>query len=337
MYYLKNDYSEGCHPDILASLTRTNLESTTGYGLDDYCAQAAKAIQETFSCPEADVHFLVGGTQTNMTVIAHALRSFEAAITVTTGHINTHESGAVESTGHKILTYPAADGKVTPAIVEQALLDNPDEHTVTPGLVYISDATEIGTVYTRAELTALHDCCQEHGLYLFLDGARLGTALTSMESDLEPGDLPRLTDVFYIGGTKNGALFGEAVVITNPALKGHFRTSIKQHGGMLAKGRLLGVQFGELFRDGLWFRLAAHANQQAAVLQQGLLSKGVPMMVQSPTNQIFPIFPDEDVERLSRNFAFEVWGRADAGHTIIRLVTSWATQPETVAAFLSAI
>ena len=337
VYYLKNDYSEGCHPQLLSALTKTNLEATTGYGLDDYCAEAAGLIQSVFACPDADVHFLVGGTQANLTMIDHTLRSYEAALTVSTGHIATHESSAVETTGHEVLTYPAADGKVTPAIVEQALLDNPDEHTAQPGLVYISDATEIGTIYTKAELTALHDCCRAHGLYLYLDGARLGTALTSPDNDLKPQDLPQLTDAFYIGGTKNGALFGEAMVIVNNSLKGHFRSSIKQHGGMLAKGRLLGLQFAELFRDGLWFRLAAHANAQASALQTGLLRKGVPLMVTSPTNQLFPIFPQEQIAALSREFAFEIWGPWDDTHSVIRLVTSWATQPETVDAFLNAI
>ena len=336
MYFLKNDYSEGCHPRILSKLSETNYDATSGYGLDPYCEAAAEEIKRVFECPDADVHFLVGGTQVNLTVIAHALRPYEAAVTVTTGHIAVHETGAVEATGHEVLTYPAADGKVTPAIVEQALLDNPDEHTISPGLVYVSDATEIGTVYTRAELTALHDCCQKHGLYLYLDGARLGTALTSPENDLKPGDLARLTDAFYIGGTKNGALFGEALVIVNPVLKKHFRSSIKQHGGMLAKGRLLGIQFQELFRDELWFQLARHANDLAATLQGGLMEKGVPMMVVSPTNQIFPILTNEKVEELQKSFAFEIWGKADEGHTIIRLVTSWATKPETVDALLQA-
>ena len=337
MYYLKNDYSEGCHPQLLAALTKTNLEPTTGYGMDDYCADAASRIQTVFDCPNADVHFLVGGTQANLTFIDHALRSFEAALTVSTGHIATHESSSVEGTGHEVLTYPAADGKVTPAIIEQAFMDNPDEHTATPGLVYISNATEIGTIYSRQELEALHDCCQSHGLYLYLDGARLGTALTSRENDLRPEDLPRLTDAFYIGGTKNGALFGEALVIVNDRLKKHFRSSMKQHGGMLAKGRLLGIQFAELFRDDLWFQLAAHANRQAEALQQGLMDRGIPLMVTSPTNQLFPIFPNDQIEALSRDFAFEVWGPHDAAHSVIRLVTSWATEPETVEAFLQAL
>ena len=337
MYYLKNDYSQGCHPKLLEALTQTNLEATSGYGIDPYCDQAAARIRETFACPQADVHFLVGGTPANLILIDHALRSYEAALTVSTGHIAVHEASSVEATGHEVLTYPAQDGKVTPAIIEQALIDNPDEHTATPGLVYISDATEIGTIYTKAELEALHACCQAHGLYLYLDGARLGTALTSPENDLRPQDLPRLTDAFYIGGTKNGAMFGEAMVLVNDQLKRHFRSSMKQHGGILAKGRLLGVQFSALFEDGLWFQLATHANQQAKTLQDGLIAKGVPLMVHSPTNQLFPIFSNRQIQQLSEHFAFEIWGPWDETHSVIRLVTSWATTPETVSAFLQAI
>lgn len=337
MIYLKNDYSECCHPRILEALSRTNLEATTGYGLDEYCLEAEKLIQKTFSCPDADVHFLVGGTQANLTMIAHTLRPYEAVIAASTGHINVHESGAVEGTGHKVVTYPNADGKVTPQMVEQALLDNPDEHTVSPAMVYISDATELGTIYSKAELEALSRCCKAHGLFLYMDGARLGTALTSPENDLLPTDLAKYCDAFYIGGTKNGAMFGEAMVIVNDALKRNFRTSIKHYGAMLAKGRLLGIQFCELFRDGLWFELAKHANALAAELQSGLLQKGVDFLVESPTNQIFPIFSNEEVSRLSENFAFEIWGRKDNTHTVIRLVTSWATKPEAVTEFLNAI
>ncbi len=337
MYYLKNDYSEGCHPRILEALTKTNLEPTTGYGLDEYCIAAQELIKEVFSCPEADVHFLVGGTQANATMLGHILRPYEAAVTVSTGHINVHESGAVEATGHKVVTYPNPTGKVTPEMVEQALSDNPDEHTVTPGAVYISNATEIGTIYTKAELSALHQCCKDQGLYLYLDGARLGAALTSPDNDLHPEDLAKYCDAFYIGGTKNGALFGEAMVIVNSSLKKQFRTSMKQRGAMLAKGRLLGIQFLELFRDNLWFDLATHANTLAAELQAGLEHKGVKMLVHSPTNQIFPIFSNEDAAKLSKDFAFETWGKFDDDHTIIRLVCSWATKPEVVAAFLGAI
>lgn len=337
MIYLKNDYSEGCHPRILEALSRTNLEATTGYGLDEYCTEAAELIKAAFSCPHADVHFLVGGTQANATMLAHILRPYEAAIAVTTGHINVHESGAVEATGHKILTYPDLSGKVTPEMVEQALLDNPDEHTVSPAAVYISNATEIGTIYTKSELYALRDCCRKNGLYLYMDGARLGAALTSPENDLTAGDIAACCDAFYVGGTKNGAMFGEAMVIVNDALKRSFRTSIKQRGAMLAKGRLLGIQFLELFRDDLWFRLADHANTLAAELQKGLVEKGVKLLVHSPTNQIFPIFSNEYVEKLSGEFAFEIWGKYDEDHTIIRLVTSWATDPGVVSAFLAAI
>lgn len=337
MIYLKNDYSEGCHPRILEALTRTNLEATTGYGLDEYSADAASLIREKFLCPGADVHFLVGGTQANMTMIAHMLRPYEAVIAATTGHINVHESGAVEGTGHKVVSYPNEQGKVTPEMIRQALEDNPDEHTVTPAMVYISNATEIGTIYTKNELNALSACCKENGLYLYMDGARLGTALTSTENDLTPEDIAACCDAFYVGGTKNGALFGEAMVITNDALKKGFRTSIKHQGAMLAKGRLLGIQFQELFRDDLWFSLAKHANTLAEQLQTGLLERGVPMMVQSPTNQIFPIFSNQDVKRLSEKFAFEIWGKADETHSVIRLVTSWATKPEAVTAFLSEI
>ena len=270
-------------------------------------------------------------------MLGHILRPYEAAIAVSTGHINVHESGAVEATGHKVVTYPNPTGKVTPEIVEQALTDNPDEHTVTPGAVYISNATEIGTIYSKSELSALSECCKQHDLYLYLDGARLGSALTSGENDLSPADLAKYCDAFYIGGTKNGALFGEAMVIVNDRLKRQFRTSMKQRGAMLAKGRLLGIQFLELFRDDLWFDLAKRENALASRLQSGLAEKGVKLLVHSPTNQIFPIFPNEEVEKLKQDFAFEIWGKYDETHTIIRLVTSWATRPETVDAFLQAI
>lgn len=334
MIYLKNDYSEGCHPRILDALCRTNLDATSGYGLDEYSEKAAQIIRERFSCPDADVHFLVGGTQANMTMISHGLRSYEAVIGATTGHIHVHEGGAVEKTGHKILAYYNEAGKVTPQMVEQALADNPDEHTVVPGMVYISNSTEIGTIYKKEELAALSACCKAHNLYLYLDGARLASALTSCENDLSPADLAKYCDAFYIGGTKNGALFGEAMVITNHHLKAHFRNSMKQQGAMLAKGRLLGIQFLELFQDDLWFQLATQANELAAKLQNGLMEKGVQLSVLSPTNQLFPIFPNSEIDRLSKKFAFELWGKVDNDHSIIRLVTSWATTQDSISAFL---
>ena len=337
MIYLKNDYSQGCHPTILEALANTNLESTTGYGLDEYCRAAGDLIKSTFSCPQADVHFFVGGTQANATMLGHILRPYEAAVTVSSGHINVHESGAVEATGHKVVTYPNPIGKVTPEMVLKALEDNPDEHTVTPGAVYISNATEVGTIYTRHELYQLHRCCRENDLYLYLDGARLGAALASPENDIQPEDLAICCDAFYVGGTKNGALFGEGMVIVNEALKRQFRTSMKQRGAMLAKGRLLGLQFLSLFRDDLWLKLAKHADSLAQTLQEGLMKKGIKMMVQSPTNQIFPIFPNEAVDALSREFAFEVWGKYDSEHTVIRLVSSWATTPQDIESFLNRI
>ena len=245
MYSFRNDYSEGAHPQVLQALTDTNLVQTCGYGVDPICEEARDLIRTVCAAPEADVHFLVGGTQTNLTVITALLASYEAVIAAHTGHVNCHETGAIEATGHKVCVETSPDGKVTPAMVEAVLARHDgSEHMVSPKMVYISDTTEIGTVYTKAELTALRHCCDEHGLLLFLDGARLGSALTSPESDLTLADLAALTDVFTIGGTKNGALFGEAVVLTVPCP--HFRWHIKQRGGMLAKGRLLGLQFQAL-------------------------------------------------------------------------------------------
>ena len=280
MLRFQNDYSEGAHPNVLRALCDTNLCSTPGYGLDDDCRRAADAIRARFACPDADVHFLVGGTQTNQLAAAAFLRPWEAMVAADTGHINVHETGAIEATGHKVIAVPGADGKLTPAAIADAAAQHCaapgvyDEHMVLPRMVYVSDATELGTVYTRAELTALRAACDAHGMYLYLDGARLAQALTAAGSDLQPEDLPRLCDAFYIGGTKNGLLFGECLVITNPALMPTFRFALKQGGGMLAKGRLLGVQFGALLEDDLWLALGRRENQLAARLTQGLQAKG---------------------------------------------------------------
>ncbi len=337
MIYLKNDYSEGCHPAVLEKLTQTNLEATTGYGCDDYCKAAADRIKARFQCPDADVHFLVGGTQVNFTALDAFLRPWEAAVCTELGHIAVHETGAVEGTGHKVLTAPCTDGILTPEMVRKIVAAHPDEHMVKPRLVYISDSTEVGTIYSKAQLVALHDCCKELGLLLYLDGARLASALTSAENDLQPEDLAQYCDAFYIGGTKNGALFGEALVIVNEALKPDFRYAIKQHGGMLAKGRLLGVQFDALFEQDRWFDIARHANALAAKLQDGIVKAGYSLLVRSPSNQIFPIFPDELVEKLAKDFAFEIQKHPAEGMTCIRLVTSWATEEAAVDAFLKAI
>lgn len=337
MYSFRNDYSECCHPSILKRLTELGTEANAGYGCDDYCRSAADKIRQAIACPHAAVHFLVGGTQTNMTVIDSALRPFQAVIAAATGHINVHETGAIEGTGHKVLTAEAVDGKLTPALIQGVLDAHTDEHMVQPKMVYISNSTELGTIYTKAELTAISDLCRAKGLYLFMDGARLGAALCAEGNDLTMEDLPRLCDVFYIGGTKNGALMGEAVVIANSALAEDFRYQIKHRGGMLAKGFLLGINFDTLFTDDLYMKLARHAAQMASHLRAGLIELQIPLLVDSPTNQIFPVLPNTFIEKLCHDFTYETWGKVDEDHTCIRLVTSWATTKETVDAFLRAI
>ena len=335
MYSFKNDYSEGCHPRILEALTRTNLEQTVGYGLDPYCEEAAGLIRQATACPEAAIHFLVGGTQTNQTALAAFLRPHQCALAADTGHINVHETGAIEATGHKVVTLPHQNGKLTPDMIRAMVAAHPDEHMVKPGLAYISHSTELGTVYTRAELEALSACCRELGLYLYLDGARLASALAAEASDLTLPDLARLCDAFYIGGTKCGALFGEALVIIREELKTDFRYLLKQRGGMLAKGRLLGVQFAELFRDGLYLEVGRHATGLAQQLQAGLTTLGLELLVFSPTNQIFPIVPTAILDRLSQFCRYEVNRKVDDQRTAIRLVTSWATREEDVTSFLA--
>lgn len=340
MHNFRNDYSEGAHPKVLDALTRTNFEATAGYGEDEYCMAAAQAVRTRFACPDADVHFLVGGTQTNYTAITAFLRPWEAVIAADTGHIAVHETGAVEARGHKVLTVPNADGKVTP----QALMDIYLEHTIAnpghmvyPRMLYVSDTTELGTIYTKAELTALRAMCDRLGLYLYLDGARLASALTADGNDLTPEDLPRLFDAFTLGGTKCGLLFGECLVITNPTLMPNFRYCLKQCGGMLAKGRLLGVQFLALLEDDLFLKLGSHENELAMKLTRGLLEAGHRLYAQGPTNQVFPIFHKDLIRRLEQDFTFEFIARIDEDHDAVRFVTSWATQPEAVDALLEAL
>lgn len=334
MYSFRNDYSEGAHPRILEALAKTNLVQTVGYGCDPYCAKAAELIRGLCEAPDADVHFLVGGTQTNLVVLDALLQSYESVIAAQTGHINVHETGAIEATGHKVCTVPSPDGKLTPALVDSVVMAHSGEHMVLPRVVYISDTTEVGTVYTKAELTALRDYCDAHDLFLFLDGARLGTALTSPENDLSLPDLARLTDAFYIGGTKNGVLFGEALVMTADCP--HFRWHMKQRGAILAKGRLLGVQFQAILEDGLYFDLARHANNLAFRLRDGIAALGYPFPVPSPSNQQFPVLPNPVVKRLQKlGYEFEIDHTVDEHHTCIRLVTSWATPESAVEAFLN--
>lgn len=333
MYSFRNDYSEGAHPRVLQALMDTNLEQTVGYGLDPRCETARETIRRLCAAPDADVHFLVGGTQTNLLVIEALLRPYEAVIAAHTGHVNVHETGAIEATGHKVCAVPSPDGKLTPALVESAVNSHSSEHMVLPRLVYISNTTELGTVYTKAELTALRRCCDENGLLLYLDGARLGSALTSPENDLTLPDLAALTDAFYIGGTKNGALFGEALVLTVP--NDHFRWHIKQRGAMLAKGRLLGIQFQVLLEDGLYFDIARHANELAFRLRDGVAALGYSFPVPSPSNQQFPVLPNGVIDRLRElGYAFETDHAVDDAHTCVRFVTSWATPESAVERFL---
>ena len=337
MIYFTSDYCEGCHERILRRLTETNMEQTAGYGMDEHCARAAELIKRACQAPQADVHFLVGGTQANLTVIDAALRPHHGIIAAESAHIQTHETGAVEATGHKILTLPTADGKITAPQVDvlcQAHREDENrEHTSKPKLVYISNPTELGTLYSKAELAALSEVCRKNGLYLFLDGARLGYGLATPGNDLTLPDIAELCDVFYIGGTKVGALFGEAVVILNPALKEDFRYMIKQHGGMLAKGRLLGIQFETLFEDGLYHQIAAHAMVLAEQMRAAIREAGFGFYVESPTNQLFPVLPDALLEKLSESYAYTYQCRVDEGRSAIRLCTSWATKQEHVDTF----
>lgn len=335
------DYTEGCHPAILEKLAETNMEQTIGYGMDEHCKYAAELIKGVCHAKDAEVHFLVGGTQTNVTVIAAALKHYQGVLTAATGHINVHETGALEACGHKCLTIASADGKLTAAqiadYVDGHFKDGSAEHTVQPKMVYISNPTELGTIYKKAELEEIYHVCRERKLYLFMDGARLGYGLMCRENDLTMADIAANTDVFYIGGTKVGALFGEAVVITNEELKTDFRYNIKQHGGMLAKGRLLGIQFEALFENNRYFEIAAHAARLAERIKDELTAQNIKFLLDSPTNQQFPILPDSVLAQLNTKYAFEFQGKADENHSIVRICTSWATKEENVDLLLSDI
>lgn len=335
------DYSEGTHPKILEKLTMTNYEQTDGYGEDEYCKKAISIIKEKCDCKDIDVHFFVGGTQTNLTVISAALRPHQGAIAATTGHINVHESGSIEATGHKVIALESNNGKLTAAEVQQAYdshyNDDSAEHTVQPKLVYISNPTEIGTIYTKAELTALSEVCRKNNLFLYMDGARLGYGLCSEENDLDLPTITKLCDAFYIGGTKVGALFGEALVITNDALKPDFRYILKQKGGMLAKGRLLGIQFITLLCDDLYFKISKHADELAMLIKEACIKKGYSFISDSSTNQQFPIMPDSVLEKLKQDFKYSYWSRIDETHSAVRFCTSWATKKEDVLKLTAAI
>ena len=341
MIYFNSDYLEGAHQSILDLMQKTNLEQTPGYGEDVYCDKARELIKKACNAKDAYVQFLVGGTQTNMTVISSILRPHQGVLSAHTGHINVHETGSIESYGHKVLALPSDDGKLSATQVKEAVLNHRQdpsfEHMVQPGMVYISHPTEVGTSYTKAELTALSETCKELGIYLFMDGARLAYGLAASDNDLTLEDIAKLCDVFYIGGTKCGALMGEAVVITNEEIKKDFRYIIKQKGGMFAKGRLLGLQFIGLFEDGLYEKVGKHAIRLADKLRTGIKEMNLPLYQENTTNQIFVIMEDKLVQKLSNDFSFSYIERVDATHSVMRICTSWATIEEQVDALLLAL
>ncbi|AKN30159.1 amino acid lyase [Clostridium carboxidivorans P7] len=334
MYSFKNDYSEGTHERILKALIESNLEQTEGYGEDVYTQKAIELMKERIGRSDVDIHLFVGGTQTNLTVISAFLRPHEAAIAANTGHILVHETGAIEATGHKVISIKVNDGKLRPEDIKPALDAHTDEHMVKPKMVYISNPTEIGSIYSKNELELLSKFCRENKLILYVDGARLGSALCSEENDMELSDLGKLVDAFYIGGTKNGALMGEALVICNDSLKEDFRFHIKQKGALLAKGRLLGIQFLELFKDDLYFDLARNANAMANLLKKEITAAGYKFLTHSPSNQVFPILPDKLIEKLQAEYSFYIWEKVDEYNSAVRLVTSWATKEEEVLGFI---
>ncbi len=334
MLDFSSDYNIGAHDRVMEALLKTNSEKTQTYGLDRYSESAMERIKTACGAPNAEVHFLVGGTQTNATVLSAVLAPYEGVISAATGHIATHEAGAVEYTGHKVLTLPSHDGKLLADELSAAFLayesDETRDHMVKPGAVYISQPTEYGTVYSLSELRKISEICKKHSAILYIDGARLGYALAAEGNDVALTDIAELADVFYIGGTKVGALFGEAVVITNRRLCPHFFTTVKQHGALLAKGRVLGVQFDTLFTDNLYFEISKNAIRTAMRLKRGLISKGYTLYLDSPTNQQFVTVNDALLPRLREQVVFNVWEKPDGAHTVIRLVTSYATTDEQV-------
>lgn len=341
MIRLNCDYNEGAHINILNKLIESNMEQTSGYGEDPYCVEAARLIKEKCCNKDADVHFLVGGTQANLTVIAAALRTHQCVISAVSGHINVHESGAIEACGHKVIGLPSSDGKLTAQQIVEAYKghfeDETHEHITQPKMVYISNPTELGTIYYKKELEEISKACRDNNLYLFMDGARLGYGLCAADNDLDLPTIAKCCDVFYIGGTKVGALFGEAVVICNDILKEDFRYIIKQKGGMLAKGRLLGIQFAELFKDDLYFKIAAQADKLAIMIKEAFKKKGYQFLVETTTNQQFVILPDAMLEKIKEKYAYAYIQRVDKENSAVRFCTSWATTEENVLQFINDI
>jgi len=341
MINFQSDYLEGCHPKILDKLIDTNFKQFSGYGNDEYSKNAIRNIKKACKREDVDVHFLVGGTQTNSIVIASILRPHQGVVSATSGHIATHEAGAIEATGHQVLTLPSEDGKIQAEQVKELSenhWNNPmHESEVQPGMVYISNPTENGTLYSKAELESLSKVCRELGLPLFLDGARLGYALTSPNNDLTLEDIANLCDVFYIGGTKCGALFGEAIVICADPLKRDFRYIMKQRGGLLAKGRLLGIQFAVLFEDNLYFEICGRAVDYALKLKHAFEEKGIKLYGESFTNQQFPILTNTQLDYLRKKYGFEIWNKLNERETVVRFCTSWATKKEDIDALIDDI
>ena len=334
MLYFSSDYQQACHPEILRRIAETNYEGNSGYGTDEHCRIAKEKIKAACGTPDAEIFFIPGGTQTNMLVLDTILAPYEAVISAETGHIQGHEAGAVEFTGHKILTIPGYEGKIKATDLRARLRayadDDNREHTTPTGAVYISFPTEYGTIYSKSELTEIYGICREYGIPLFIDGARLGYGLMSPECDLTLPELAHLCDVFYIGGTKMGALMGEAVVFTHANMPKHFFTSVKQHGALLAKGWLLGIQFETLFTDDLYFKLGKNAIDCAMRVKELLIEKGYKLHLDSPTNQQFAVVEDSLLPKLAEHISYGFWEKPDATHTVIRFATGWATRPEDV-------
>lgn len=336
-----SDYMEGGHPKVLERLVETNMEKSPGYGLDAFSERAREKIRSACNCPQAEVHFLSGGTQTNATVIDALLRPYQGVAAAESGHINTHEAGAIEHGGHKVLTLPQRLGKLTAGDLDRALVtyweDENHEHMVMPGMVYLSQPTELGALYSLAELTAIHQVCRQYDMALYVDGARLAYALACPENDVTLEDLARLCDAFYIGGTKCGALFGEALVVPRQGAVPHLLTVVKQHGALLAKGRLLGVQFDALFTDDLYLHIGEPAIRAAEQIRAGLAQRGYPLAFDTPTNQIFVELDRQDHDRLAQRVAFSPWEKRDGGRLVIRLVASWSTTEREVERLLAVL
>lgn len=335
MLSFNNDYSEGAHPKILEALVKTNLNSTVGYGEDEFSSEAKEVIRKKIACETADIYFLVGGTQTNTIAISHTLKPYEAVIACETGHIAVHETGAIEATGHKVIVMRGKNFKLRPEDIELALERHTDHHMVKPKIVYISNSTELGTIYSKKELKAISDVCKKNNLYLYLDGARISSALTAEGADLKLKDYAKYCDMFYLGGTKSGLLFGEALVIVNDELKKDIQFSIKQKGGLLAKGRLLGVQFLEMFKTNLFEEIGSHMNEMAKKIKEAFIAKGIDLVVKSNTNQIFVYLTAEQIKKLKKKVVFAADDFSGdeidrKGFKIARFVTSWATTTEDV-------